>query len=395
MTSRRIAVAYDCLFPYTTGGGERQYRAFAEAMVDEGRAVDYLTAVQWDEKPEGLPFSVTPVSRRLTLYSPDGTRRIPAALEYAWGLFRTLRRRRGAYDAIVVSALPVFNVLAARLALAGSGTRIVVDWLEVWRRPQWVEYSGKATGTVAWGLQRLAIAASPLATCHSGLSARRLRSEGLRSEPLVSAGLIGSDAAPAVVHPAARPPFVLYAGRHIPDKQVESLPGAVRVAREQLPDLRLVILGDGPSSGAVRRAVADAGGEEWTEMPGFVEQEVLDTLMGDAACLVNPSRREGYGLVVVESSRYGTPVVLVEHEGNASTELVEEGTNGHIAPSASSEHLGSAIVDAVRGGDSLRNSTSAWYQQAVTTRTIRRTVEAILATIDAPVGQHPRKEQKP
>jgi glycosyltransferase involved in cell wall biosynthesis len=188
---------------------------------------------------------------------------------------------------------------------------------------------------------------------------------------------------------------VLYAGRHIPDKQVESLPGAVRAAREQLPDLRLVILGDGPSSGAVRRAVADAGGEEWTEMPGFVEQEVLDTLMGDAACLVNPSRREGYGLVVVESSRYGTPVVLVEHEGNASTELVEEGTNGRIAPSASPEHLGSAIVDAVRGGDSLRNSTSAWYQQAVTTRTIRRTVEAILATIDAPVGQHPRKEQKP
>ncbi len=395
MTRQRIAIAYDCLFPFTTGGGERQYREFAEAMVDEGRVVDYLTAVQWETPPEGLPFAVTAVSGRLALYSPDGTRRIPAALRYAWGLFSTLRRRRDSYDAIVVSALPVFNVFAARLALAGTRTRVVVDWLEIWRRPQWVEYSGAITGTIAWALQRVAIAASPLATCHSALSARRLRAEGLRSEPLVSAGLIGRDAAPAAAHPAARPPFVLYAGRHIPDKQVEALPAAVRRAREQLPELRLVVLGEGPSTGAVHRAIADADGEEWTRTPGFVEQHELDTLMRDAACLVNPSRREGYGLVVVESSRHGTPVVLVEHEGNASVELVEEGVNGHIAPSASPEHLGSAIVEAVRGGDDLRRSTSAWYQQAVTTRTIRRTVAAILAAIDAPERQHPRKEQKP
>ncbi len=395
MTRRRIAIAYDCLFPFTRGGGERQYREFAEAMVDEGRSVDYLTALQWDAPPAGLPFAVTSVSGRLSLYSPDGTRRISAALQYAWGLFSTLRRRRGAYDAVVVSALPVFNVLAARLALVGTGTRVVVDWLEVWRRPQWVEYSGAVTGTIAWILQRVAIAASPLATCHSALSARRLRAEGLRSEPLVSAGLIGRDAAPAAAHSAARPPFVLYAGRHIPDKQVEALPAAVSRAREQLPELRLVVLGDGPSTDAVRRAVTAADGEDWTRMPGFVEQHELDTLMGDAACLVNPSRREGYGLVVVESSRHGTPVVLVEHEGNASIELVEEGVNGHIASSASPEHLGSAIVDSVLGGDGLRSSTSAWYQQAVTTRTIHRTVEAILAAIDAPERKHSRKEQKP
>lgn len=395
LAAQRIAIAYDCLFPYTTGGGERQYRAFAEAMLEQGRRVDYLTARQWDTAGAEAPFPVVPVSGPLDLYSSAGTRRIPAALRFAWGLFRELRRRRGAYDAIVVSALPVFNVFAARLALAGTGTRIVVDWLEVWRRPQWVEYSGAITGTIAWALQRLAIAISPIATCHSQLSARRLRAEGLRSEPLVSAGLIDHDSAPVDMRPAAAPPYVLYAGRHIPDKQVDRLPAAVAAARVEVPDLRLVVLGDGPSTPSVQHAVSAAGAAGWTETPGFVAQEELDTLMSEAACLVNPSKREGYGLVVVESSRYGTPVVLVEHEGNASTELVEDGVNGYVALSPAPDHLGSAIVAAVRGGDGLRRSTSAWYQQAITTRTIRRTVEAILAAIDAPVGQHPRKEQKP
>ncbi len=43
MADSVIAIAYDCLFPFTTGGGERQYRAFAEEMTRRGRDVDYLT----------------------------------------------------------------------------------------------------------------------------------------------------------------------------------------------------------------------------------------------------------------------------------------------------------------------------------------------------------------
>ena len=173
-----VAVAYDCLFPYSTGGGERQYRAFADAIGTAGLDVDYLTSVQWDGPvPAEERFRIVPVSARLSLYTADGVRRIPAALRYAAGLFRELRRRRSRYAAVIVSGLPIFNVFAARLALWGSGTRLVVDYLEVWHRRQWVEYSGAVTGTIAWILQRAAIAMTPLATCHSQLSASRLRRE--------------------------------------------------------------------------------------------------------------------------------------------------------------------------------------------------------------------------
>lgn len=392
-----VAVAYDCLFPYSTGGGERQYRAFAEEMVRQGLEVDYLTAEQWPGAVPDEPFRVVPVCGPLSLYSADGVRRIPAALRYAAGLFRTLRRRRDRYDAVMVSGLPIFNVFAARLALWGSGTRLAVDYLEVWHRRQWVEYSGPVTGTIAWVLQRAAIAVTPVATCHSQLSATRLRREGLRSAPIVSPGLIDGAVETPATTPAATPPYVLYAGRHIPDKRVESLPAAVAAARETLPDLRLVILGTGASSEAVRAEVRRVGGEEWTDFPGFVSDAELDTLLHGALCLANPSRREGYGLVVVEANAHGTPVVLVADEGNAATELIDEGVNGVVAPSTSPTDLARAIRAVADGGDDLRRSARAWYDTAVGTRTIRRTVEGILSALKLPTVPAPRitKEETP
>ncbi|MDD7930459.1 glycosyltransferase family 4 protein [Microbacterium thalli] len=386
MASRRpLAVAYDCLFPFTTGGGERQYAAFAREIVKLGYDVDYLTARQWDDD-EKLPesFAVIPVTGRLSLYSRDGVRRIPAALRFAAGLFRALVSRRRRYSAVIVSGLPIFNVFAARLALLGSGTRVVVDYLEVWPRHQWVEYSGTVTGTIAWVLQRAAIAMTPLATCHSQLSATRLRSEGLRSMPVVSPGLIDATVDAGPVASASQPPYVLYVGRHIPDKRVETLPAAVAAARQHVAGLRLVVLGRGPSGDAVRAAVAESHGDEWTAFPGFVDEERLAELMHGALCVVNPSRREGYGLVVVEANAHGTPVVLVADPGNAATELVEAGVNGVVADSASAGDLSSAIRAVADGGDELRRNARAWYDSAIENRTIRRTVEGILEALEPP-----------
>lgn len=384
--SSTVAVAYDCLFPFTTGGGERQYRATAEVLGDLGLEVDYLTSMQWDgETPPPERFRTVPIAPRLSLYDARGVRRIPAALRFAASLFGALVRRRRRYAAVIVSGLPIFNVFAARLALLGSGTKLVVDYLEVWHRRQWVEYAGALTGTIAWALQRAAIAVTPLATCHSQLSATRLRREGLRRPPLVSPGLIDGAVEVAAPGPAAHPPYVLYAGRHIPDKRVEVLPAAVAAARERFPDLRLVILGTGPSSNAVRAEVRRVGGETWTDFPGFVSDAELDSLMHGAAALANPSRREGYGLVVVEANAHGTPVVLVADEGNAATELIDAGVNGVVSPTTRPDDLARAIRAVIDGGDDLRRTSRAWYDTAVRTRTIRRTVENILSALPLPI----------
>jgi glycosyltransferase involved in cell wall biosynthesis len=96
--------------------------------------------------------------------------------------------------------------------------------------------------------------------------------------------------------------------------------------------------------------------------PGFVPHEQVDAALRRALCLVLPSRREGYGLVVVEACAAGTPAVVVADPDNAAVELIEEGVNGFVAASDSPEDLAAAIVRVREGGAALRASTAEWYR---------------------------------
>lgn len=382
----RIAVAYDCLFPWSTGGGERLYRGLAEQFATAGHQVTYLTRRQWadGDEPDLPGVQVLAVSGPTDLYDDQGRRRLPPAVRFAADLLGHLLRRRGHYDAVLVSALPVLNVLAVRAALAGRRTPVVADWLEVWRPDQWREYSGPVVGRVAAVLQRIGIRLSPVASCHARVVAHRLTALGLRGEPLLSPGLL-QDA--VTVTPALEPPdppVLVFVGRHIPDKRVETIPAALDHARRAVPGLRARILGEGQQREAVRAEVERLGLRDVVELPGFVNQTVLDDAVRSASCLVNPSAREGYGLVVVEACAAGTPVVLVVGEDNAAVELVDEGVNGFVAMSTSPQDLGDAVVGAVQGGAALRRSTLAWYERAARERTVAATARGLLAVLTGP-----------
>ncbi len=90
-----------------------------------------------------------------------------------------------------------------------------------------------------------------------------------------------------------------------------------------------------------------------------------------------PSRREGYGLVVVEASAASTPSVVVSGPDNAAVELVEDGVNGVIAPSAEPGDVADAILSVVAAGAAMRESTGAWFDRNAE----RLSLEASLAKV--------------
>ena len=119
-----------------------------------------------------------------------------------------------------------------------------------------------------------------------------------------------------------------------------------------------MILGDGPDRERVTDLVRELRLDGAIELPGFVATEVVEREMSRALCLLLPSRREGYGLVVIEAAFVGTPSVVVAGPDNAAVELVDERENGFVAPSASAEDLAAAIVRVHDGGRSLRPCAS-------------------------------------
>ncbi len=389
----RVCVVYDCLFPYTIGGGERWYRNLAERLAQAGHEVTYLTLRQWERgepvRMEG-GVRVLAVGPRMALYTASGRRRILPPLVFGAGVFVHLLAHGRRYDVVETSAFPYFSLLAAAAVRPLGGFERVVDWFEVWSRSYWREYLGAAGGRVGELVQRLCALVPQRAFCISELHAARLREEGLKGPVTVLRGLYDgevaahtdSPAAPAAEPSAAPPaqPLVLFAGRLIPEKNVTLAVAAIALAAKRIESLTGEILGEGPERAALDAAIVEHGLAETVSAPGFVDSDTLATEMARAMCMLLTSRREGYGLVVVEAAALGTPSVVVAGEDNAATELIVEGVNGTIAPSADPQAVADAIVRVHDGGAALRASTAAWFAQNAERLSLESSLQTVLAS---------------
>ncbi len=113
-----------------------------------------------------------------------------------------------------------------------------------------------------------------------------------------------------------RRPYLLYAGRIRPHKNIPRLIDAFALVRTQLNDhpvfrdLRLVVIGDEISRHPeVRRAVSRSRLQHAVRFLGFVPFETLRMFYAAAECFVFPSLYEGFGLPPLEAMATGIPVV--------------------------------------------------------------------------------------
>jgi len=126
-------------------------------------------------------------------------------------------------------------------------------------------------------------------------------------------------------------PFLLYAGRISPHKNVARIIEAFSALKAELakdgayPDLKLIIIGDEVSKNPdIRRAVIRSGMQHEVRFLGFVPIDVLRVFFDMAKVFVFPSLYEGFGLPPLEAMAHGTPVVasntsaLPEVVGNAA-----------------------------------------------------------------------------
>jgi glycosyltransferase involved in cell wall biosynthesis len=381
----RVCVVYDCLFPYTVGGGERWYRNLAERLAAEGHEVTYLTLRQWDRGAEpdaGAGVRVVAAGPKMALYTRSGRRRIGPPLVFGAGVLWHLLRRGRRYDVVHTCSFPYFSLLAAALARPLASFALVVDWFEVWSRTYWREYLGGIGGRVGELVQRTCARIPQRAFCFSELHAARLREEGLRGEITILRGLYAEG--PKRTRPSVAEPMVLFVGRLIREKQAPLAVAAIALAARRVPQLRGAFLGDGPERAALQEAIRQYAVDDVVSAPGFADARTLDEAMSEAMCLLLPSRREGYGLVVVEASARGTPSVVVAGEDNAATELIVEGINGLVVPRADAQSIADAIVRIHEAGLGVRESTLRWFAENSERLSLGQSLSVVLEAYRSP-----------
>jgi glycosyltransferase involved in cell wall biosynthesis len=176
--------------------------------------------------------------------------------------------------------------------------------------------------------------------------------------------------------PRAVDPVAVFAGRLIPEKRAGLAVAAMAAAARRVPGLRGVIYGEGPERERVAGAAAETGGV--VRLAGFVDPAEIDTALAGAMCMVLTSRREGYGMVVVEAAARGTPSIVVAGADNAAVELVADGVNGVVVERAEAAAVAEAIARVHRDGSELRASTAAWFQAHAASLSLAASLERVL-----------------
>lgn len=199
----------------------------------------------------------------------------------------------------------------------------------------------------------------------------------------------------ATVHrgerPPDRPPTFLYSGRLVASKDVPTLLHAFVQVQRKLPDARLVILGSGPL-GPQLAELRDRLALRTVTFKGFVQPDDLTSEFEAADVFVLPSRREPFGVVVMEAMAAGMPVIASTRVGAARDLLTE--SCGIVFPVGDTDRLASAMIDLGTDAErrhamglAARSAVMRWdidYCVATVKRAVRGALQATDRKLTAP-----------
>jgi colanic acid/amylovoran biosynthesis glycosyltransferase len=188
-----------------------------------------------------------------------------------------------------------------------------------------------------------------LFVCVSEFVRDRLLARGFPSDKLevIHQG-VELDPAPTGEPQTAADPYVLFVGRFVEKKGVPHLIEAMRLLDARGSAARLVLIGDGPLSGALRE---QAQGLKRVAFLGWLPNSEVRRWMRGAIALCVPSvtgrdgDSEGLPTVIFEAMAEAVPVVGSDHAGIA--EAVEHGRTGLLVPEGDPSALADALASLI------------------------------------------------
>jgi len=323
--------------PVVYGGLGRHVHALTEAMVVAGHQVSVVT-----QQADGEPLRETVAGVDL-IRVPQDPPYVPLDDILAWtmgfnhALARTALRLTGELRPEVVHA---HDWLAGHAgATLRDALRIplvaTVHATEAGRQQGWLRNPvSKSVHSVEWWLTYQArrvitcsshmraeigalfnLPAGKVDVIPNGIDLVRWRVDRVAAEALRDRYASGPDA-----------PLLVYTGRLEWEKGLHTLVRAVPRLRRRYPGLRLVVAGRGSKEDELRALARSLRVSRAITFVGWLEPEELAALAAAADCAIVPSIYEPFGIVALEATASGTPLVVADTGG--LREIVEHGVTG-------------------------------------------------------------------
>ncbi len=366
----KIAFVSDAVYPFNKGGKETRIFHLTTQLAMLGYDVHIYTMQWWvgsnDYIYEGVTYHA--ISRFHQLYAGD-RRSIKQGVLFGLACLKLVSYD---FDILDVDHMPFIPLYSVKLVSILKRRPLFATWHEVWGKRYWQEYLGNFLGLIAYYIEKFSIFLPDHIIAVSSHTEQRLIDMLHYKGPLsvITNGIDYKNILP--IPPAKQSSDVIYTGRLLAHKNVDLLIEAIALLRTRQPDIRCLIIGDGPERQRLEQLIQRKKLGKNVIMTGFLESpDNVFAYMKASKVFVLPSRREGFGITVLEAYACGLSIVTVSHPDNAAqyiapkdASLVCDLTSKAIANSISTQ-LAKHTVAINRSGDRYDWRTLALSLKAV------------------------------
>jgi 1,2-diacylglycerol 3-alpha-glucosyltransferase len=184
---------------------------------------------------------------------------------------------------------------------------------------------------------------------------------------------------------------ILHLGRIALEKNMDLVIKGFAKLSERMPELRLMVAGEGPAKDYHVKTVQDLGISDKVVFTGFVPDAELPLFYSACDVFTIASKFETQGLVVLEAMACGKPVVGINYR--AVAEIVRDGANGFLFDD-DEESWCSAIMKGVDASPELRHRARIRAEQFSQREEARRMVKYYQDAIISKRARLPRRQRE-
>jgi glycosyltransferase involved in cell wall biosynthesis len=216
--------------------------------------------------------------------------------------------------------------------------------------------SGRAGGRAV----RSTLAHARLVLANSAGTARRCAEHGARQTRVVH---LGAEVPPVASRHGEDRATLVTVGHLVARKRHSDVISALALLRARHPDVRYVIVGDGPERERLRALAAELGVNEMVDFRGQLSPSQAAASAREASLFVLPSVDEAFGVAYIEAMAGGVPAIGCAGE-DGPEEIAAHGGGIALVPAGDVEAIANRI-DALLSDRSAREALGARARRTV------------------------------
>jgi glycosyltransferase involved in cell wall biosynthesis len=325
----RIAFVSDAIYPYNKGGKEKRLFELSTRLAAMGHDV-HIYSMKWWDGPKDIEengLHLHAISKLYPMYSGD-RRSIKEGVIFGLACYKMFFEK---YDVVDVDHMPFFPIFSMWVVCKLKNKKLFGTWHETLKHSEWVEYMGFIPGTIASIIEHTCLRLPYKITVSSVHTTELITSKLKQTKQLIVVPPGIDIEKMKRVKKASQECDVLFVGRLVKDKNVSLLVTAMKEVIKFRKEIQCVIIGTGTEEKKLNLQIKQLKLGKYVHIiaPLAKHQEVYG-YMKAAKVFVLPSRREGFGIVVLEALACGTPVITPNYPSNAAKSLILEGLDGTV-----------------------------------------------------------------